>query len=54
MGRPLLGRLFEFRRDPANFLLQHAHVNALVEPGDIGLIISVGAGIRVGCATYYF
>jgi 3-oxoacyl-[acyl-carrier-protein] synthase III len=25
-----------------------------VEPGDVGLVISVGAGIQVGCATYYF
>lgn len=26
----------------------------LVEPGDIGLIISAGSGLQVGCATYYF
>jgi len=26
----------------------------LVAPGDIGLIISVGSGIQVGCATYCF
>lgn len=24
------------------------------KPGDIGLVISVGSGIQVGCATYYF
>ena len=26
----------------------------LVQPGDIGLIVAVGSGIQVGCATYYF
>jgi 3-oxoacyl-[acyl-carrier-protein] synthase III len=26
----------------------------LAQPGDIGLIISAGAGIEVGCAIYYF
>jgi len=26
----------------------------LVQPGDVGLIIAVGAGIQVGCATYHF
>ena len=34
-------------------LLQIRALNQ-VEPGDIALVISVGAGIQVGCATYYF
>jgi 3-oxoacyl-[acyl-carrier-protein] synthase III len=34
--------------------LQHAHEQNLVKPGDIGLLIAVGSGIQVGCATYYF
>ena len=25
-----------------------------VRPGDVGLIIGIGSGIQVGCATYYF
>lgn len=36
------------------YALKHAQENELVQPGDIGLIISVGSGIQVGCATYYF
>jgi len=36
------------------YTLQHVHKHKLVQPGDIGLIISVGSGIQVGCATYYF
>ena len=23
-------------------------------PGDVGLVIGIGSGIQVGCATYYF
>jgi 3-oxoacyl-[acyl-carrier-protein] synthase III len=34
--------------------LQHALQHKLVGPGDIGLIVSVGSGIQVGCATYRF
>jgi 3-oxoacyl-[acyl-carrier-protein] synthase III len=34
--------------------LQHAWRHKLVRPGDIGLIVSVGSGIQVGCATYRF
>jgi 3-oxoacyl-[acyl-carrier-protein] synthase III len=34
--------------------LQFAHERNLVKVGDIGLIISVGSGIQVGCAVYYF
>ncbi len=36
------------------YALQYARERNLVQPGDIGLIINVGAGIQVGCATYYF
>ncbi|TME13747.1 MAG: hypothetical protein E6I80_01495, partial [Chloroflexi bacterium] len=36
------------------YTLQYVRKQRLVEPGDIGLIISVGAGVQVGCATYYF
>jgi 3-oxoacyl-[acyl-carrier-protein] synthase III len=34
--------------------LQHAWRHKLVGPGDIGLIVSVGSGVQVGCATYRF
>ena len=34
--------------------LEHALRHKLVKPGDIGLIISVGSGLQVGCATYRF
>jgi amino acid adenylation domain-containing protein len=34
--------------------LQHAWRHQLVKPGDIGLIVTVGSGIQVGCATYRF
>jgi len=34
--------------------LQHAHDHGRARPGEIGLIISVGSGIQVGCALYYF
>jgi 3-oxoacyl-[acyl-carrier-protein] synthase III len=36
------------------YALQHVRERDMVEPGDIGLIIAVGTGIQVGCATYYF
>lgn len=36
------------------YTLQYVREQHLVKPGDIGLIISVGTGIQVGCATYYF
>ena len=36
------------------YALEHAFENALVKPGDIGLMIAVGSGIQVGCAIYYF
>jgi 3-oxoacyl-[acyl-carrier-protein] synthase III len=34
--------------------LQQARRQGLVKPGDVALIISVGSGIQVGCATYRF
>jgi 3-oxoacyl-[acyl-carrier-protein] synthase III len=34
--------------------LHHARERGLVRQGDIALIINVGAGLQVGCATYYF
>ena len=34
--------------------LQHASRHKLVSPGDIGLIVGVGSGVQVGCATYRF
>ncbi|HTI15424.1 MAG TPA: amino acid adenylation domain-containing protein [Dictyobacter sp.] len=36
------------------YTLQQVQKQQLAKPGDIGLIINVGAGIQVGCATYYF
>jgi 3-oxoacyl-[acyl-carrier-protein] synthase III len=34
--------------------LQQAWRHGLVKPGDIGLIITVGSGLQVGCTTYRF
>jgi 3-oxoacyl-[acyl-carrier-protein] synthase III len=34
--------------------LQHVRDKGLIKAGDIGLLINVGAGIQVGCATYRF
>jgi 3-oxoacyl-[acyl-carrier-protein] synthase III len=34
--------------------LQQARRHKLVRSGDIGLIVSVGSGVQVGCATYRF
>jgi hypothetical protein len=34
--------------------LQHAWQHGLVGSGDIGLIVSVGSGLQVGCTTYRF
>jgi 3-oxoacyl-[acyl-carrier-protein] synthase III len=34
--------------------LDYAQEKGLVQPGDIGLMIAVGAGIQVGCAIYHF
>lgn len=36
------------------YAMQQAMSNGEVKKGDIGLIISVGSGIQVGCAIYYF
>lgn len=36
------------------YALQYVRQRQLVEAGDVGLIISVGSGIQVGCAIYYF
>ncbi len=36
------------------YALQYARDHQLVQPGDVALLISVGSGIQVGCATYYF
>jgi 3-oxoacyl-[acyl-carrier-protein] synthase III len=36
------------------YTLHYVQEQQLVKPGDIGLIISAGSGIQVGCATYYF
>jgi amino acid adenylation domain-containing protein len=34
--------------------IEAAQNKGLAKPGGIGLIITVGSGIQVGCATYYF
>jgi 3-oxoacyl-[acyl-carrier-protein] synthase III len=34
--------------------LQHARRHNLVRSGDIGLIVTVGSGVQIGCATYRF
>ncbi|MFY9767613.1 MAG: 3-oxoacyl-[acyl-carrier-protein] synthase III C-terminal domain-containing protein, partial [Mycobacterium sp.] len=34
--------------------LQQAWRHKLVKSGDIGLIVTVGSGVQVGCATYRF
>jgi 3-oxoacyl-[acyl-carrier-protein] synthase III len=37
-----------------SYALDAVRSRELAKPGDIGLLISVGAGIDVGCALYYF
>ncbi len=34
--------------------LRHAWEHGLVDSGDVGLIVSVGSGLQVGCTTYRF
>jgi amino acid adenylation domain-containing protein len=36
------------------YTLRHVQERGLAQPGDIGLIVSAGSGIQVGCAIYYF
>lgn len=36
------------------YAMRYAKDNNLIGTGDTGLIISVGSGIQVGCATYHF
>jgi 3-oxoacyl-[acyl-carrier-protein] synthase III len=55
------GRLVDVTCDGADLFtssLPHAFdaiVNRkLARPGDVGLIITAGAGIEIGCATYHF
>jgi amino acid adenylation domain-containing protein len=36
------------------YTLQQVQEQKLAQPGDVALIINVGSGIQVGCATYYF
>jgi amino acid adenylation domain-containing protein len=36
------------------FAMEFAKQERICQPGDIGLIINVGAGVQIGCATYYF
>jgi 3-oxoacyl-[acyl-carrier-protein] synthase III len=36
------------------YAFEHVRKHQLAQAGDIGLIISIGSGIQVGCATYYF
>jgi len=36
------------------YALEHLYEKGLVKSGDIGLMITVGSGIQVGCAIYHF
>jgi len=36
------------------FGLDHAWRQGLAKPGDVGLIVTVGSGLQVGCTTYRF
>jgi 3-oxoacyl-[acyl-carrier-protein] synthase III len=36
------------------FALRHACDHHLIRPGDLGLIVTAGSGIQVGCALYHF
>ncbi len=36
------------------YALRHARDHGLVRPGDLGLIVTAGSGIQVGCALYHF
>jgi 3-oxoacyl-[acyl-carrier-protein] synthase III len=44
---------FDLSTSSFAFALQHARREG-VQAGDVGLIVSVGAGIEVGCALYHF
>jgi 3-oxoacyl-[acyl-carrier-protein] synthase III len=34
--------------------IQHCRAESVVSRGDVGLLIAVGAGVQIGCATYHF
>jgi amino acid adenylation domain-containing protein len=34
--------------------IEAAQNRGVAKPGDVGLVINVGSGIQIGCATYYF
>jgi 3-oxoacyl-[acyl-carrier-protein] synthase III len=36
------------------FALEHIQRERIAQPGEIGLVVQVGSGLQVGCATYYF
>ncbi len=36
------------------FALRHARDAGIVRPADVGLLVSAGSGIQVGCALYHF
>ena len=36
------------------YAISAVETGSKVQPGDIGLVINVGAGLQVGCAIYYF
>ena len=36
------------------YALDYVKEHHLADEGDVGLIISIGTGIQVGCAVYYF
>jgi 3-oxoacyl-[acyl-carrier-protein] synthase III len=44
----------DFFSNSLAYSLQSAHDSDRIKRGDIGLIISVGSGIQIGCAIYYF
>ncbi|HEY0069550.1 MAG TPA: 3-oxoacyl-[acyl-carrier-protein] synthase III C-terminal domain-containing protein [Chloroflexia bacterium] len=44
----------DFYTSSLPYALKHAREQFLIDAGDIGLLISVSAGLQVACALYYF
>ena len=44
----------DFFSSSLTYALEHVYEKELVKSGNIGLLISIGSGIQVGCAIYHF
>lgn len=50
----IAGKGPDFFTSSLPYAIAYAQENAMVQSGDIGLMISVGSGLQVGCAIYHF